>query len=179
MFISVSHSNSDWKSIRVSLRKICNVPRFFIMAPRQRWQHLHLSALTFRTHYIWMKVIEWIDPSALASGHALKRCSTRRLFVCVLQAEANLRLPPLIECATVTADHQSRPAGQMEEALSSVSTHITDAAGASTDDSPCDTEVSKFLPIERDPLPDWTWHSGSCFDEDDGRNFSMEIWSLK
>lgn len=87
MFIGVSCSNSDWKSIRASLRKICKVPRFFIMAPLQRWQHSHLSAPTFCTHYIWIKVIEWIDPSALASGHALKRRSTKQLFVCVLRVD--------------------------------------------------------------------------------------------
>lgn len=101
MFISVSHSNSDWKSIRASLRKICKVPRFFIMAPRQRRQHLHLSAPTFCTHYIWIKVMEWIDPSALASGHASKRRSTRRLFcLCPPNGESRRwwteRLSPLI-----------------------------------------------------------------------------------
>lgn len=80
-------SSSDWESIRASVRNICKASRFLIMAPQQRWQHVHLSAPTFCTHYIWIKVIEWIDLSALASGRPSKRRSPRRLPVCVLRAE--------------------------------------------------------------------------------------------
>lgn len=61
--------------------------RFFITAPRQRRQHLRFAAPTFCSHYIWIKAIEWIDTSALASGRALKWRRTKRLFVYVLREE--------------------------------------------------------------------------------------------
>lgn len=128
-------SSSDWKSIRASLRKMCIAPRFFIMAPQQRWQHVHLSAPTFCTHYIWIKVIEWIDLSELASGHASRRRSPRLLFACVLRVEKRAadricychRWSPEPSCLT---NGGSAPL--------SVHPHRapTDTAGAFTDDSP-------------------------------------------
>lgn len=65
-------------------RSVQFLTKFFITAPRQRRQHLHLAAPTFCSHYIWIKAIEWIDTSALASGRALKWRRTR-LFVYVLR----------------------------------------------------------------------------------------------
>lgn len=155
--------------------------RFFITAPRQ---HLRLAAPTFCSHYIWIKAIEWIDTSALASGRALKWRRTKRLFcLCPPRGEtrrwSNLQLSPLIIRAVPAEKWRSRsaPCGVHPHRAPTAMTPRC----AFTDDSPCDTEVSEFPPVERDrPRPQPRLNGAlACFDGDDGRSVWLEIWSRK
>lgn len=164
-------------------RSVQFLTNFFITAPRQRRQHLHLAAPTFCSHYIWIKAIEWIDTSALASGRALKWRRTKRLFVYVLQRGercrwSNLQLSPLIIRAVT--------GWEMEEVLCSMRCPPTSRTnrhpGAPLRMTRLVTPRSaSSRPIERDRPRAQPRLNGTlaCFDGDDGRSVSLEIWSRK